>query len=321
LREKALAATAGKGPASLYGVIWKADDDAATDDPAAWRAANPLLNVTVTEDKLREDAAEAMKDPAEEANFRRLNLGIWPKIGGGRWLDLAQFDACLSTELPPADAPLWVGLDLSQQDDLCAAAYVWMTPQRCYLGCAFWLPKSTAERYEQRESIPYRQWHEAGHITLVDELTINSAVHRRIAAAVLARGKARIKAVCFDRYRATETVAALEAEGVPCVPVPQGYTLSPGCAELERRIKEKSVAIWPNEVLRWNAEHCEVDGDRRGNYWPVKPNARAKGGDGYKGKRGLKIDGVVAAVTAMTEARKFAFPAARKFFQGTVCRV
>jgi phage terminase large subunit-like protein len=309
LRERAVAALAGRGEASLYPVIWAADDEAPTTDPAAWRAANPLLGVTISEAKVAALAAAADADPAETPGFRRLYLGIWPKAGGGRWLDLSAWDACTADDEPPADAALYVGLDLSQGDDLCAAAYVWATAERYYVGADFWLPESTGALYQRKDGIPYGEWAEAGHITLLDEPTISPAVRRRIARRIIAvAATGRVRAVCYDRYRADDTVAELEAKGLTCTPVAQGYTLSPGCHELERRLKEGSVTVAANPVLRWNAENCEVKTDDRGNIWPAKPHAKGR----YAGKRGAKIDGITALVTALTEARKHTFPTAAK---------
>lgn len=314
LREKAAAALAGTGDPTLYPIIWAADEEDATDDPEAWRKANPLLGITVFEGDIAKNAREAAKDPVEESNFRRVTLGIWPKQGAGRWLDLSFWDAAETREAPPADAPVYPGLDLSLVDDLCAAAYVYPTPGILWISAHFWMPEATARKYEEKDGIPFHDWADAGHIELVKEPTISADVQKRIAAAVLARGKSKIKAVCYDRARVSTAIAELEGAGVACVPVPQGYTLSPGCAELERRLKEGSVRIVANPVLRWNAENTEVKTDDRGNFWPAKPNAKGR----YAGTSKSKIDGITALVTALTEARKHEFPAARKAWQGSI---
>lgn len=316
LREKAVAAQEGRGDPTLYPVIWKADDDAATDDPKAWRKANPLLGITISEEKVRQIVQEATKDPAEEANIRRLYLTIWPKAIAGRWLDLEQWDLCeVAGDVPPPDAPQYDGLDLAQSDDLCARLKLWPTPEQLYVAAHFYLPRSTAERYQQQHGIPYDEWAKAGHITLLDEPTIGAAARRRIAEDVL-KDKARIKAVCYDRYKADQTVAILEAAGVTCVPVAQGYSVSPGCFELERRLKEGSIVIQPNPVLRFCAENAEAKSDDRGNIWVAKPAAKGK----YAGTKWKKVDGITALVTALTEARKHSFPAATKQWKGTICK-
>lgn len=316
LREKAVAALEGTGERTLYPIIWAASEDDETDDPDAWLAANPLLGITMSVEKVRQNADEARKEPEEEANFRRLNLGVWPKTGGKRWLDLAEWDECVNAEPVPAEAVLYFGLDLSLGDDLCASADVSVMPERIYISAHFWTPRATAERYEEKDGIPYKEWAEGGHITLLDTPTISAAVRQQIAASVIERSKKRtVKAVCYDRYKADETIATIEAAKLTCVPVPQGYTLSHGCFELERRIKERTASIANNPVLRWCAENTEVKQDDRGNIWPVKPNAKGT----YAGKRGLKIDGITALVTALTEARKHTFPAASTQWNGVVC--
>jgi phage terminase large subunit-like protein len=318
LREKAVAALEGKGDPTLYPIIWKADDDAATDDPQAWRDANPLMGITIKEEKVRLLAIEKMKNEEEEADFRRLYLGIWPTTTAGRWLNLAQWDACVKPLPTPAkDSPVWFAFDLSQCDDLCAVVDVWPTDDAFAVDAHFWMPNVTAQMYALEDGIPYDEWAKAGHITLVDKPTITDQVRRDIAAWMVARSQGRkVQAICYDRYKADITVAELEAKHLPCVPVPQGYSLSPGCQELDRRLKEGGMLLTSNPVLRYCAECCEVKEDDRGNLWPVKPKAKGQ----YKGERRKKIDGVVALVTAMVEARKFVF-AKKEFPKDAVCLI
>jgi phage terminase large subunit-like protein len=315
LRQKAVAAFEGTGEKSMYPVIWAAAEDAATDDPEAWRAANPLLGITAKEDKVRQNAIEAMKDPIEEAKFRRLNLSIWPLITAGAWLDMENWDRCVGPLIYPADAPQYVGVDLAESDDLCAVTEVYVTPDRFYVDAHFWLPRVTAERYESQHGTPYSEWAKAGHITLLEEPTISTTVREAIARRIVERAKGRkLKAVCYDRYRADQTVAVLEAGGLTCVPIAQGYSVSPGCHELDRRLKEVSITITSNPVLRFCAENVETKADDRGNIWITKPGAT----DVSKGTRWRKVDGIAALVTSLVEARKHSFPSAKRKFGGVV---
>jgi phage terminase large subunit-like protein len=80
-------------------------------------------------------------------------------------------------------------------------------------------------------------------------------------------------------------------------------TLGAACQELDRRLIEKSITIAPNSVLRFCASNVEVKPDEHGNYWPVKHAARGR----YAGRAALKIDGISALVTALTEARLHQF--------------
>ncbi|HEY0008472.1 MAG TPA: hypothetical protein VGB55_07105 [Tepidisphaeraceae bacterium] len=69
------------------------------------------------------------------------------------------------------------------------------------------------------------------------------------------------------------------------------------------KMAEGNLVIEPNGMLDAHAQNVEIKTDDRGNYWPVKPGAR----NAYAGKRGVKIDAVVALVNALTEAKKYDF--------------
>lgn len=319
LHEEATAVLEGKSRnAQLYPVIFSAPKDADPASPASWRLSNPLLGITVKEDKVRSEWERAEGSPSLEARFRRLFLTQWVQ-GSNKWLSMITWDrssAPIAAEVLQG-LPVYGGLDLSECDDLCAAVYVWVSPGKFYVRSRFWVPRETAERYEQKDSIPYGKWAEAGFITLLDESTISPEVRKRIAAGIVKDlATFEVKTIGYDRYKADEAIAELEAGGLTCVPIAQGYTVSPGCQELERRLKEiTSIVVEPNPVMRMCAENVEVKGDDRGNFWPVKPNARNK----YAGLRSAKIDGIAALVTVLTEARKHNFPkAADKKWEGGV---
>jgi phage terminase large subunit-like protein len=320
LREKAVAALNGTGEASLYPVIWKAADDARTDDEAAWRAANPLLGVTVSIPKVRAACAEAMKDPIEEQQFRRLYMSIWPTSVAGRWLDMADWDACTAASLeaaaPPDGAELYVGMDMALCDDLCAVAMVWATPARFHVAAHFWVPRATAEAYEKQHGVPYAEWAKERHVTLVDEPTISPAVRRKIAGHVVAVSKRwPVKVVNYDRAKVEDTAAHMEAAGLTVRGIAQGYTLSEGAEELKRRLKDRTIVVAPNPVLRWCAENTEAQHDRRGNIILAKPSAKGR----YAGTRWKKIDGTIAVVNAMVDAKKCTFPDAGGYQDLPVC--
>ena len=153
-------------------------------------------------------------------------------------------DATPKTFVPPVDSPVFVGVDLSQSDDLSAAVWTRMDHERFYIDSHFWMPRVKAEQYKKSHGIDYEAWEKAGHITLVDEPTISNAVLTEIARVILQRsGKKKPEAVCYDPHRADLCVKTLEAANVPCVPMQQGTSITPGCNELDRRLKEHTIVI------------------------------------------------------------------------------
>lgn len=292
----------------LLPVIYEAPLELDWTSEEAARAANPSIPHIVTFEQLQPKIEVAKQSADEEQKYRRLYLSQQVQTAA-KWIDLKRWDSCTAPIDPTAiaTAPLYVGLDLSMGDDLCAVTYIYPTPERFHVDSHFWLPQATAAKYEL-EGIPYQAWNKQGDITLVPEPTISGNVKRQIAQAIIEKHKAnKIKAVCYDRYKADECIAALLAAGIVCVPVGQGWGVARGCEELDRRLLESSISVAPNAVLRACGEVVEVKQDDRGNYWPVKPNAKGK----YAGKRSAKIDGISALVSGLTEARKHNFPAAK----------
>ena len=287
---------------SLFPLIFEAGPELPWDSEAAAAAANPSLGQIVQFHQLAPQLAKAKESPAGEAHYRRLYLSQWV-TGSNKWLRMEMVDAATS----PVDAdslkglPLYVGLDLSQCDDLCSAVFVWAGADRYYVKSKFWVPAITAERYQIKEGAAYDQWIKDGHLVAIDEATISPVVQTRISNEIIQATEGhQVQAVAYDRYKADKVVSLLKAAGLTCTPVAQGHALDPGCQELERRLKDGTITIDPNGCMATCCANVEVKQDQQGNIWPVKPGQNGT----YAGKRGMKIDGVVALVTAMTEAKR-----------------
>jgi phage terminase large subunit-like protein len=285
---------------TLLPVIFEAPKELDWRSEEAAKAANPSLGDIVSFEQLKPEQSKG------EARYRRLYLSQWIS-GSDKWLDLTTWDACIHPLNAEAikGAPRYVGLDLSNGDDLCAMVDCYTTTTTFHIDSHFWIPKVTAEKYEAKDLHPYHEWGEVGAITLLDSPTISIEAQKLIAQYVIDEHyRHPIVAVCFDRAYSTGVIEIIRAAGIRCEPIGQGWGVSQGCAELDRRLIERSISIAPNAVLRFCASNVEIKTDERGNYWPVKPHARGK----YAGRRAAKIDGISSLVTCLTEARKHNFP-------------
>lgn len=318
LHERALRVLEGTSEEeTLLPVVYEAPQAMDWQSEEAARAANPSLGSVVIFDQLRPELIKAKQHSSAEAEYRRLYLSQWV-AGSNKWLDMNTWEACVRP-FDPANldnSALYCGYDGSLNDDLCAFSKVWMTPEIIYVDAHFWLPRATAEYYERQDAIPYSKWAAEGAITLIDETTISDAVQKRIADYIIATNATqKIKALCYDRNYGEHVIASAESAGITCLPTPQGWTLSPSCQLLERRLKEGTIVIAPNSVMRMCAENAELSKpDQRGNSWIVKPNANGR----YAGRRSAKVDGMVSLVTALVEARKHNFPNSVKRWTGKV---
>jgi phage terminase large subunit-like protein len=66
-------------------------------DRRLWRQANPSLGVTINEEDFGRDLEEAERTPTAWAEFCRKSFSIW-NTGQKRWLQLAQWRACVAAE-------------------------------------------------------------------------------------------------------------------------------------------------------------------------------------------------------------------------------
>ncbi len=316
LHVKAEAALMGRGDSTLYPIIWAAAPDAKPDDPSAWHDANKMIGVTMDEKKIAQTWEEKKSNAADVLDFRRLYLGQWV-TSNAKWLDQSIYMDCAKgfDDSQIKDLPLYIAIDPSDGNDLFAVVYVWVSEARFFVRHQYWMIENHAKAYQLKDGIPYTTWADKKHITLLPGERITPAQKREIAEKIIATAKPyKVAHIGYDRARGEDAIAALEAAGQICVPVAQGWTLTPGCQELEGRLAERSITFEHNPVTAFCVENVEIKPpDDRGNYWPVKPNAKGR----YAGTSHKKVDGVTALVTALTEARKYTF-AKNDEWQGSV---
>jgi phage terminase large subunit-like protein len=283
-------------------VIWAAPADADPSSPESWRAANPLIGVTIRESAVKDEWDRAKGSPALEARFRLLYLGQ-QVTAAEKWIDQELWGKCCKpfTSEDVAESALFVGIDASKVDDLTAAVFSYVQPDKVFVDSRFWVPKKTADRYEEKDGIPYTAWAEAGDIELLEDSTISLEVQKRIADQIIELHKVHpITMCCYDRAYSENLIAHISAAGIPTMAIGQGWGVSSGCSALDRRLKEKSIQIMPNAVMDFCAQNVEVKHDERGNYWPTKPQSNR----GNAQRKSQKVDGISGLVTALTEAGK-----------------
>jgi phage terminase large subunit-like protein len=304
----------------LYPVLFVNPKETKLDDDEALRRVNPGLGVTIRWEDLLHKRKKALEDTAEEAKFRRLHLSQFVQ-GSSKWLDMAKWDAAVRpSSVDLSKLPLYLGLDLSQSDDLSSLAAVWIGRKRFYVRIWTWVPRQSVLKYEQRDEMPFSEWASKGFVKLLDSQTVDDLAQKRIARfihKISKRGK--LVTLGYDQWRASGVIAQSERKGIVCVPVKQKFEgMSAGCLELERRLKDASIVLPDNPAVRWQASNVEVIVDPHGNITPVKEHQ----GGTYTGKRGSKIDSVVALVIAMSQARRHQFnddkDAAMKEWDGKV---
>lgn len=181
---------------SFYFEWWEAPGEVDYKDPAAWRAANPSMGATLTEEFL---ASELGVVP--EADFRRLYLNQWV-LAAQRWLPPGVWDACAGDASFVPGGRIWVGWDASTRYDSSAivAAQV-QEGGRVAVQARVWSRPLTIS------GTPDDEWRMP-----LDEM----AEHLRALAE-----QYEVVGIAYDPAFVTWAASDLEAQGLPMVEWPQ----------------------------------------------------------------------------------------------------
>lgn len=302
---------------SFFGVKYAAS---VVDDPheeETWFNANPSLGNTpeapLKLSTFRTDYESAKENPAEWTDWMRLRLGIWKANREGSWVDdfggLHVWDAgdaardlvddridCyedFSIE-DLAGQPCFAGFDGAAIHDTTSLVFAFPDPdtdELIRLLTYFWLPRAEAELQSSR--VPYKQWHEDGHIKLTDGDVIDFDVV--YADAVELIDKLQPSLFYYDPlFQAEWFSQKIEDEtGVPRAEFRQTIMqYSPPMKCAERLMCQHKLRHNGNPVMTWQLGNCQAKTDPNNNKRPVK---RQKGDF-------RTIDGVPAMLMAIRDA-------------------
>jgi phage terminase large subunit-like protein len=242
-----------------FGVIFAIDDGDDPLDEGVWLKANPLLGVTPTLEKMREYAAEAKQSPSSLSEFVTKRCNRWSGAAQA-WLNLAKWDACADPSLQLeafAGERVWIGLDLSDCNDMTAAVLVFAREREVVVFPYFYLPAELVGSAPAGVTAHYTAWARAGLLELTDG---NAIDHGRIAGDVRAwASRFDVQAVVGDRYQSAQLMTGLATDGIPAVTVPKNaVTWTPPAQELEKRVLAGTLRHTGHAVLRWNAANVCV---------------------------------------------------------------
>lgn len=156
--------------------------DQPLDDPSCWIKANPLLNVTITDEYLAGVVAQAKAMPSKLNGILRLHFCQWTDAETA-WMTRAVLEPVLA-EFDPVEhhgAKVWIGCDLSQNRDITALAAAVRTGEieveaerdgevQKVMKPTFdawieaWTPGDTIAARALQDKQPYEVWAKAGHI-------------------------------------------------------------------------------------------------------------------------------------------------------------
>lgn len=283
---------------TYFAFIPTIDDPERWDDPQEWHKANPGLAYGVPRMEYLEDACrKARVIGSEKLTFLQMHCNTWVTVRADPWLPDGLYDEQAETT-PDAELEgrrCFAGLDLASTTDIAAFALWWPDPGNPDAGDVrwwFWIPEEgLVARERASRGAPIRAWVDQGYI----EVTPGRTIDYRVIEGRIAELQERFgfRTIAHDPWNAIETARNLQEQigGLTMVQVPQTTTrLNAPTKEVERLLLERGFRHGGNPVARWMFANAVLARDR---YQMVRVD-REKSGD--------KVDGVAAAVLAVSEA-------------------
>ena len=272
------------------------------DDPEKWndinelRKANPNLGVSVSVDYMLEEIAIAEGSLSKKAEFMCKYCNI-KQNSSLAWLPATAVTA-ISGE--PIDIESLrgsycvAGLDLSQTTDLTAACAVIEKNGLLNVIAHFWMPAEKIDEATERDGVPYWTYVKRGFLSLSGDNFVDYHDCYEWFTSLLRDRELYPLKVGYDRYSAQYLVQDLEAVGFQMDSVYQGDNLWPVLQELEGLIKDGSIYIGDNDLLKAHLLNAavKISTERgRGRLVKIHPSAR--------------VDGVAALLDAICVRQKW----------------
>lgn len=267
-------------------------------DERVWPKVNPLLDVAVTRDYLRQQVRDAQNMPGNRDLILRLNFCIWTSrhttwIPADRWRTGAAFVA--DDDL--VGVPCFAGLDLGQTDDFSAHALAFMLEDgRMAVRMRYWIPEATKKAKPDR---PYSTWERAGLLVVTDGETTD---YDRIEAEVAERCERHgVVQLAYDKRFAEQMALHLSGLGITCVDMPQGFQLNEAIRYIVNLVGKGLLCHGGDPVLAWMVSNVVT---RKGQRGEVRLD---------KDRSAEKIDG--ASALAMAVARAIVQPSTKSVYE------
>jgi len=266
---------------SFCGVVFGPREGVERDphDEATWRAYNPSLGHTMDLKGFRADYESARLSPESFNYWKRTRLNIWTQ-SAARFIDADQWAACEprrpESEIVEAGELWFAGLDLSSTRDITAFVRTAGNPTHgADVFLKAWMPEEEAERRQKQHGIKYREWADAGFLTL----TPGNRIDYDEVIAGIEEDFDRIPFLSLhgDHYNASLVGAKLLAKGLPFAVIRQGFlSLNSPTKEVERLVAIGKLRHGDNPVLTWTASNCVAVRDKSNNVMLDKSKSHEK---------------------------------------------
>lgn len=249
----------------LLPVLYMIDDVDKWNDINELAKSNPNLGVSVSIDYMLEEIAVAEGSLSKKAEFLTKYCCI-KQSSSQAWLSTKVIDEAVSDRIRPDDFTNCYavgGLDLSMTTDLTSACVVIERNNIEYVISHFWLPAEKIEEAIARDDIPYKEMIESGILSLSGEGFVDYNDVFLWFVSLVQNYKIMPLVIGYDRYSSQYLVQQMKNDGGFLMDdVYQGWNMTPAINKLEGELKEGSIKIGDNALLRVHLLDTALQKDR-----------------------------------------------------------
>lgn len=249
----------------LLPVFYMIDDVDKWNDINELAKSNPNLGVSVSVDYMLEEIAVAEGSLSKKAEFLTKYCCI-KQSSSQAWLSTKVIDEAVCDQIRPEDFTNCYavgGIDLSMTTDLTSACVVVEKNGIEYVISHFWLPADKLEEAIARDDIPYREMIENGVLSLSGEGFVDYTDIFMWFIGLVQNYRIMPLVVGYDRYSSQYLVQQMKNDGGFLMDdVYQGWNMTPAINKLEGELKEGSIKIGDNALLRVHLLDTALQKDR-----------------------------------------------------------
>jgi phage terminase large subunit-like protein len=267
------------------------EGDDPLNDPSCWAKANPLLNVTITEEYLAGVVAQAKAMPGKLNGILRLHFCVWTDAETA-WMTRETLEPCIADfDIEEHKGKsVYLGLDLSEHRDITALGAVVRVGENAEGKSLFdgwieaWTPRDTMAARELRDKLPYTVWEREGflHAPLGESIS-----YLQVAQTLVEYDRDFDVPMCaydrfaFRRFEEDAQTVGLSLnfvehpqgglkKGKPLDGMTEGLWMPGSIRLLEELLLEKRIRLKRNPVLISAMMSAVAEEDKWGNHWLAK---------------------------------------------------
>lgn len=254
-------------------IIYTMDEEDDWTSDEALRKANPCIDVSVSEEFLKNQRKDAIVNARKQGSFKTKHLNVWVQARNA-YINMQKWMACKrSFKLEDfKKKPCVMGLDLASKVDLAALELLFEDGDEYYRFGKYYLPRATVDLPENQH---YKKWEEEGWLTVTDGNIID---FEQIEEDILQCGTDfQLENLAYDPHQATMLVTRLQNAGVPCIEVrPTVLNFSEPMKMVEGWIRDQKLLHNGDPVCTWSMSNVVAREDAKDNVYPRKERPEKK---------------------------------------------